>query len=709
MVEAHASLVHLLRDRAVTHAHRPALTFLRDGERDAVTWTYAELDARSRAVAASLQDKVRPGERVLLLYPQGLDYVACLFGCMYAGVLAVPLQPPGKHRAKHALPKLEAIVADGGVAMACTVGPMLAEMQALVGQSQALANLDWLASDTVDAALAATWDDPGVKASDLAYLQYTSGSTSTPKGVMVSHANLLLNLRTFDVDYGHDADSVMVSWLPTFHDLGLVYGVFMPLYGGFHGVLLDPLDFLRRPLRWIEAIHHWRGTHSAAPNFAFDLAAARSTPQERARLDLTCWKVALNGAEPIRYETEAAFVEAFGPAGVTWRTMSHAYGMSESTAVIAKEPVGTEPVFLDVDGAQLERHRAVPVAPDAPGARRVAGCGVTVAPTTVCIADPETRATCPDGLVGEIWVGGPTRAEGYWHQAEATQEGFFATTSDTGAGPYLRTGDLGFVWQGQVYVTGRLKDMVIIRGENHYPQDLEWTTQNAHPGIRPSCVAAFSVDHGGREALALVAEVYPDRVTPPDEALAAVREAVADHGVQAQVIVFIAPRTIFKTSSGKIMRRQTRQALLDGTLHEVARWEAPRMVADDVPDAVDLRQQLAEVPPTAREDLLVQHILGIAARMLGFDVASALDPDAPLRELGFDSVQAVELAEELSHDIGQDLGSTALFDHPSAGELARHLLRAERAITAAAPEPEDLEGAEDDELAALLAAELEDL
>ncbi|HMV69997.1 MAG TPA: AMP-binding protein, partial [Myxococcota bacterium] len=596
----------------------------------------------------------RPGERVLLLYPQGLDYLAALYGCMYAGVLAVPLQPPGRHRAKSALPKLEAIAADGGVAASLTLVDLLGEMQELVAQSPALAQAAWLATDVLDEALGVGWEGPRLKREDIAYLQYTSGSTSAPKGVMVSHANLLYQLGDFHDGYGHDHGSVMVSWLPTFHDLGLVYGVFMPLYIGFRAVLLDPLHFLQRPLRWLEAISRYRGTHAPAPNFAFDLCVARSTPAERAALDLRSWRVALNGAEPIRYESEARFVEAFAAAGVTWDTLSHAYGMSEATACISKEWLGTPRVFLDVDGAALEQHRVDPVAADAPGARRVAGCGRTSNQTVVRVVDPDTLAACPVDRVGELWVGGPTRAEGYWRRPADTEASFFARVAGTNEGPFLRTGDLGFVRDGQVFVTGRLKDMIIVRGENHYPQDIEWSVQEAHSALRPSCVAAFTQLVDGVEAVVIVAEVYPERVVgDEDQVYGAIRDAVAEHGLGVRRIVLIRPRTIFKTSSGKIMRRRTREALEAGALDVVARWDRPDE-APVVEEAGDVRAALAETPEALRAGVLAQHVLTRVGAILGLP-ADALDADVPLRELGFDSVQAVELADHLSADLGREV------------------------------------------------------
>ena len=713
------TLIHVLRRRAHDTPDGVAARFLLDGESEIRTWSWSELDRKSRAVAATLQQQCERGDRVLLLFPQGLDYLAALYGSMMAGVLAVPLQPPGSHRAAHALPKLEAIAADGGIAAALTVASQRDAMQHVVEQSDKLCGLPWVAVDAIDEEAANAWNDPHLKATDLAYLQYTSGSTSTPKGVMVSHANLTTNLTDFDLAYGHDSESVMVSWLPTFHDLGLVYGVFLPLWVGFPTVLLDPLHFLRRPLRWLEAIHRFRGTHAPAPNFAFDLLTAKSTPAERAALDLTCWKVALNGAEPIRHDTEVRFVEAFSAAGVSWSTISHAYGMSESTAVIAKEPVGTEPVFFVVDASELEQHRVVEVSESHDNARILAGCGETVRETVVRIVETEHLTVCREGEVGEIWVGGPTRAEGYWNRPEETETGFFAQTSDSGEGPFLRTGDLGFVLRDQVVVTGRLKDMIIVRGENHYPQDLEWSAQQAHPAIRPSCVAAFPLLNEGPEAVGLAMEVYPDRVTDPEEVFAAVRTALGEHGLQAALLGLMPPRTIYKTSSGKIMRRRTRAALSDGSVDWLAIWRRPRAEVNDQPSDVSILQTIAGVEPSDVLDLLIEHVLVRAAAQLGFDDASMLDADVPLRELGFDSVAAVQLAETLSQDLAYELEATVLFDHPTAEALASFLMRSlglavagagTTATMAPAPRAPSTEGDLDGEdLAALLAAELDDL
>lgn len=671
-----STLVDWLRWRAEHQPDRIAYTHLRDGDADAVDWTYAALDTRARAVAAWLQRVPCRGERALVMFEEGLDYLAALFGCMYAGVLAVPVHPPDPARLDRTLPRLRTIAENAGVRFALTSGAIARASRGALDDQPTLAAADWLAvDDDLDLAWAGAWAPPSLGPDDLAYLQYTSGSTATPKGVMINHRNLTYQLADFDTGYRHDPDAVLVTWLPATHDLGLVYGRFMPLFIGMRCVFFSPLAFMARPARWLEAITRYGGTHSPAPNFGYELAAKRVTPAERATLDLSRMRVFLNGAEPIRQESEQAFLDAFATCGLPPAALTHAMGMSEATAKILTEPIERSPPrFVTVDGAAYEDNRVVTVPRGTPGSRTVASNGVTRPDTRVVIVDPATGVIQPDDRVGEMWVSGTTVAQGYWNQPEATEATFRARTAD-GQGPFLRTGDLAFRHDGEVYLASRLKDVIIIRGQNHHPQDLEWTLSDAHASIRPNCAAVFAVADDGRDRLVAVTEVYRHKLDEADEVLAAIRHALStEHGLVPATIVLIPPRALPKTSSGKIQRSRTKEAFLTGALDVVARWDqaAPAPEAPPAPAPDDLRATLARLDGRRREAALATWIQATAGALTGLP-PDAIDTDRPVREAGLDSVTAVELVERVAAALGRPIPSTALFDHPTIDALAAWL------------------------------------
>ncbi len=668
------TMIELLRWRAATQPDRIGYTFLADGERDERNLTYAELDRRARDVAARLQARPCRGERALVLFEEGFEYLVALFGCMYAGVLAVPVHPPDPRRMARTLPRLKTIAESADVAFVLTSHEILAASRDALSDLPVLARATWIPVDVAAAPdRADAWEDPNLKPDDLAYLQYTSGSTATPKGVMVSHRNLIHQLGDFDTDYGHDESSVEVTWLPATHDLGLVYGRLIPLYAGFRCVFFSPVAFMARPARWVEAVTRYRGTHSPSPNFGLELAARKTSPQEIAALDLSTWKVIINGAEPIRQESEALFVATFTPAGLRPSAVTHAMGMSEATAKIITEPIDRSPArFLTVDGPAYEDNRVVPVAAGTPGSRTVASNGSTILDTRVIVVDPDTMVDCGNDRVGEMWVGGTTVAQGYWNNPDATEATFRARTA-SGEGPFLRTGDLAFIHDGEVYLTGRLKDVIIIRGQNHHPQDLEWTLSTSHPAIRPNCAAAFAIAEDGVDRLVVVTEVEPDRLGPPDEALARIRQAISEeHGLVPSAILLIPPRALPKTSSGKIQRTRTRELFQQSALEAVARWDAPTAVKPAAePD--DLRSRLALLTGRRRETALIDWIQRTAGELTGLDPAD-VDTDRPVREVGLDSVTAVELVERIARAVGRPIPSTALFDYPTIEGLAAWIL-----------------------------------
>ncbi|HEX8282700.1 MAG TPA: fatty acyl-AMP ligase [Pyrinomonadaceae bacterium] len=556
------TFVEVLRWRALRQPERPIFTFLSDGKETEGSFDYAELDGRARAIAAALQAAGLRGERALLLYPPGLEYVAAFFGALYAGVVAVPAYPL---RSVRMLPRLLAIVADARPAVALTTEPLLAAMRPLLQDSAE--GLRWLSTTDLDAGLADSWEDPRVGGETLAFLQYTSGSTALPKGVMLSHGNLLHNSALISRAYEIDPESRGVSWLPPYHDMGLIGQILMPMYAGAWMALMPPGAFLQRPFRWLEAVSNYRATHSGAPNFAYDLCVRKVTEEQRETLDLSHWRVAFNGAEPITAATLDSFAETFAPCGFRRRAFYPCYGLAEATLMVSCLPPGTLPVVTTVEAATLEQNVAVSANGDGGARRTLVSSGQTLPGQQIAIVNPELGTRCAPGEVGEIWVAGPSVAEGYWDKPEETAATFRAFITDTGEGPFLRTRDLGFLRDGELFVTGRLKDLIIILGRNLYPQDIELTVERSHAALRAGCGAAFSVTVDDEDRLAVVQEVEFRQKPDAAEVCKAIRRSVAEeHGVQLDKVVLIKPGSIAKTSSGKIQRHACKAAYLAGTL-----------------------------------------------------------------------------------------------------------------------------------------------
>ncbi|HSO00824.1 MAG TPA: amino acid adenylation domain-containing protein, partial [Candidatus Nanopelagicales bacterium] len=678
----YALLVDLCRTRAATQPEDLAYRFLVSGDIDGEIehWTFGDVDHRARAVAASLQAVCAPGERALLLYPPGLNFIAAFMGCLYAGVVAVPTYPPDLSRIERTLPRLRTIAADAGARVVLTTTPVLGMAELLGHEAPELAALHWLATDSPSDELAAAFRAEDLSGDTVAFLQYTSGSTSEPKGVMVTHANILHNEQLIALNFEHDESSHGVGWLPMFHDMGLIGNVLQPLYFGFACTLMSPLAFLQRPSRWLEAISHFRGTTSGGPNFDYELCARKVTERERARLDLSTWKLAFNGAEPVRAQTIQRFSEAFAGSGFRRDAFYPCYGLAESTLLVTGGRRGAAVLSCAFDAAALGRARVVEAQDGFEGARTLVSSGASGRDLQVIIVDPETRRRAPEDHVGEIWVSGPSVARGYWGRPEETERTFRAHLSDTGEGPFLRTGDLGFLRSGQLYVAGRLKDLVIIRGRNHYPQDIEQTIERAHRDIRPGCSAAFSMDDGGNERLAVAAEVdlrggEPDTTT----IIASIRRAIAEeHAVHAHAVLLLAPRTIAKTSSGKIQRHAVRAGFLAGSLEIVARSESEELIDAPPPAAIDdahasIRDALSALPREARLPLLEQWIRGELARLLRVD-PERVQPRASLWGLGLDSLMMLEFKEHVESALGTSLPAALWWRPSTAAELSAQLL-----------------------------------
>src|SRR6185369_6204293 len=561
------SLVALLRHRAEESPDR-GYTWLAQGEETAARLTFADLDRRARGIAAALAGAVPPGERALLLYPPGLEFLAAFFGCLYAGVIAVPAYPP---RSRRADPRLRSIALDCRPRAVLTTAALLGRADQIPELAAAL----WLDTEALDG------DAQGVERSgrfeETAFLQYTSGSTGDPKGVVVTHDNLMHNLERIRIAFGQTPESVVVGWLPLFHDMGLIGNVLQPCYVGCECVLMSPAAFLQKPSRWLTANDRFRGTTSGGPNFAYDLCARSIGPEVREELDLSCWSVAFNGAEPVRRATLDRFAEAFAPCGFQRESFAPCYGLAEATLLVSAARLS--------DGSD--------------GSDAAVSCGVPSG-GEVLIVEPEAGVPSAGEQVGEIWVAGPSVAAGYWNRPEATRETFGAVLED-GGGPYLRTGDLGFVRRGELFVTGRFKDLIILRGRNLYPQDLELTAEQAHPALRAGGGAAFSVDARGEESVVVVHEVER-RAGELGGIADAVRRAVAEeHGVRVADVVLLRAGTIAKTSSGKIRRGECRARYLAGELEALHRSAAAAPAAG----RLLTRYDLLDLDPAERASVLM--------------------------------------------------------------------------------------------------------
>jgi amino acid adenylation domain-containing protein len=730
-----STLVELLRRRARQSPAERAYTFLLDGESAEAHLSYGELDRQARAIAARLQaaQAASPGnpkapgdpgaERALLLYPPGLQYVAAFFGCLYAGVTAVPAYPPRPNRTDE---RLLSILADARPRWVLTTSAALPSIERLLGAAAGAAGglpgcraTGCLATDGLAPELADDWRDPEPRPESLAFLQYTSGSTSAPKGVMVSHRNLLHNERLIRDAFAVTPSSVVVGWLPLYHDMGLIGNLLQPLYTGCRCVLMSPVDFLQRPLRWLAAISRYRGTVSGGPNFAYDLCARKIRPAERAALDLSSWEVAFDGAEPVRAETLERFAAAFGACGFRRQALFPCYGLAEATLFVSGGPARRPPLTLDLDAAALERHRAVPVAPGDGNGRRLVGCGriageegpeARALAMEVAIVEPESRRPAGAGEIGEVWVSGPSVAEGYWNRPELTASTFGAVLADAaeagggGGGPYLRTGDLGFLEDGELFITGRAKDLIIVRGRNHYPQDLELTVEGSHPALRPSSGAAFSIEvsdpaggqaggqtggqAGSEERLVVVHELRREsRGVEPAEVIAAIRRAVAErHEVQVHAVALIRTASLLKTSSGKVRRSACRASYLTGELAIVARWEADAEPAPDVEAASEATGGLAGAAAPASEEAVLAWLAAEVAARCGVAVAE-VDPAAPLSHHALDSLHAVELAQGLETRLGVPVAMESFFARESLAELVSRAWAARAGLPPAEPEP----------------------
>ncbi|MFF0221211.1 fatty acyl-AMP ligase [Streptomyces sp. NPDC004629] len=561
------TFTELVLERTEARSAADAFIFLPDDARGSVPQhlSFAGLDQEARRVASWLQERGAAHRQVLLLYPAGLDFIKAFTACLYAGAVAVP-GPLPTEQGRH-FSRVSGILRDAEACAVLTDSAHAPEISAWLA-AEGLTDVPCLATDDPAQGAADAWHAPALTPDSRAFLQYTSGSTSDPKGVVVSHRNLLANEAAIQRSIGTGPGTVCGGWLPFYHDMGLIGHILHPLYLGIPAVLMAPFTFLKRPVRWLKMVGDYKITTGGGPNFAYDLCVRRVTDAQLRTLDLSSWTTACNGAEPVRAETVRAFSERFAPAGFRPEAFFPCYGMAETTLLVSGIPRGAAPRVLDVDAEALERGELAGPRAKHP-TRSLVSSGI-VRDFEVRVVDPETRVERPAGGVGEIWLKGDSVASGYWKRPKTNQEIFDAAIRDaTGedGGGWLRTGDMGVLRDGQLYVTGRLKEMVILAGRNLYPQDVERAVQSVDKALGTGAGAVFAVETD-REHLVAIQEVRPGAVAGDLRTLAsAVQSFISkEFSVPAGNILLVRPGTVRRTTSGKIQRTLMRKLFLEGRI-----------------------------------------------------------------------------------------------------------------------------------------------
>jgi FkbH-like protein len=645
------TLVDLLLARAQNDPAKVAFIFLGDGETEKDRITYGELHRRACSIGGYLQDSAVAGGRALLLLPSGVEFLASFVGALYAGMIAVPAYPPSASRVDGKTRRFQSIVNDARPSRILTTSQLANGLQSRADQS--LENIEWVTISAIDDSWADRWRRPAITDESTAFLQYTSGSTALPKGVMVSHGNILQNERMIQAQFSLSGDSTVVSWLPLYHDMGLIGSLLQPLFVGALGVLMSPSAFLQRPICWLKAISKYRAHCSGGPNFAYDLTVSRTNDDQRKDLDLSAWKVAFNGAEPVRASTIERFSRTFEPYGFRKDSFFPCYGLAEATLIVSGRP-----------GVKIVENEPGEGADGSARPRQFVSCGVPAVDTQVIIVNPATMESSPAGEIGEIWVQSPSVAAGYWNQKELSKQIFGASLPDR-AGSFLRTGDLGFLVDEELMIAGRLKDLIIIRGENYYPEDLELTASESHAGVRFQQGAAFTAEIEGSEELVVLQGVDRSHRDNLADVARCVREAISqNHGVQVHTVLLAESAAIPRTSSGKVQRHMCRAQFLADGFPALLKDAIACRVAGDGSSLPSLRSVTEEGELIPQEEEIRQ-IVGTAMRLNH----ACLSPIRPLTEWGLDSVAAAEIHQRLFQRFNADVPVTALLSGASVNDI----------------------------------------
>jgi acyl-CoA synthetase (AMP-forming)/AMP-acid ligase II/acyl carrier protein len=659
------SLLDILKLRAQSQPNKQAYIFLQDGETESKSLTYKELDAKARAIAFHLQSF--KGERALLLYPSSLEFITAMFGCLYAGVVAVPVYPP---RRNHSFSRLSSIINDAQASLALTTTSILNEIEKISINNVQLAQVKCVATDTIEINHQEFVPKP-VPLDSLAFLQYTSGSTGTPKGVMVTHENIIHNLHIIQTATCQNENTIGVSWLPLFHDMGLIGHVFSSIYTGCLNILMPSTAFIQKPVRWLKAISKYKATSSGGPNFAYDLCINKIQSEQLTNIDLSSWDLAYSGAEPLRAETLELFIKKFSPCGFDYSAFYPCYGMAENTLFATGVNKNQLPVIHRVKAKDLQHNLVVKSEIHSDDSQDIVGVGYPYIDTKVNIVNPNTLNLCYPGQIGEIWLSGKSVTSGYWNQPLVTQETFHAYVKDTGEGPFLRTGDLGFLWNGELFVTGRIKDVIIIRGCNYYPQDIELSVEKSHEGLQPNSGAAFSVLLE-EEKLVVVQEVERNylRTLNLSKVVEDIRKAVLEqHSLPVYAVVLIKPGTIPKTSSGKIQRSLCRTKFLENTLEIIEISQLSKVESSSI-----YNHQNSEHIYLLSNNSLYCWIEDWLVKKMKVD-KQLISPETSFSTYGLDSLTSAELAFDLETYLSNSikLPTNLIWELPTIESLVNYL------------------------------------
>ncbi len=661
VVQQCTTYTDVIKNRTKEKPDHVVFRFLSDGVNENESFTYQQLETRSKALGAAMQKAGSKGDRVLLLFHPGLSYIASLYACFYSGFVAVPAYPPRRNRG---IERIHTIVEDSEVEICLVSQQVYNDIQKNLQNDELLNQLQWIVYEDISDNEASKFNETIISADDVALLQYTSGSTGIPKGVMITQLNLLYNSEYIRQAYHHDSSLIGVNWLPVYHDMGLIGTVLQPAFVGGVSILMPAISFLKNPLVWLQAIDKHKAKTVGGPNFTYDYCVQKTTEEERKNLDLSSVKVFFCGAEPIRKSTYKQFSEKFSISKSKEEQFYSCYGMAETTLIVTGGLPDEKPKYLVVDGNALSENRVEVIDKDKPGGMTLVGCGHTWMETKIEIVDPVTMMEREKNQVGEIWIAGPTIAAGYWNKPEETKRIFGAMLADTGEGPFLRTGDLGFFHENELYITGRLKDLIIIRGVNHYPNDIEYTIQNAIPELRQNGGAAFPVDEAGEEKLVIVQELERSalRDTDYNALIENIRQVITEeHELDVYSIVLIRTGSIPVTSSGKIQRRQTKYEFLNDDLSVVAQW----IREDGDNDYAVIEETNAPTEETIKEWLITWIMRNQHFRR------EEIDLDKNIMSYGIDSLAAVTLETEISKRFGFQWHVSSFMLKPTINKLAK--------------------------------------